>query len=85
MGGGSVSWSLAGSNARDVLAKGMTLDLDPQRFRAGDCARSLLARVPVLLHRPGDALVYEVTAARSYAEHVRNWLEDAALEYTATP
>ena len=85
VGAGSVTWSLAGSNARDVLAKGMTLDLDPERFRAGSCARSLLARVPVLLHRPGYALVYEVTVARSYAEHARDWLEDAALEYGRDP
>ena len=54
VGAGSVTWSLTGPMARDLLAKGMTLDLDPERFRAGCCARSLLARVPVLLHRPGD-------------------------------
>ena len=59
----------------------MTLDLDPTRFRAAHCARSLLARIPVLLHRPGDDAVYEVTVARSYSEHALDWLRDAALEY----
>ena len=85
VGDGLVTLSVSGPRAADVLAKGMTLDLDPARFRAGDCARSLLARVPVLLFRPGDALVYEVTVARSYADHARDWLEDAALEYGGTP
>lgn len=84
VGAGGVTWSLTGPGARDLLAKGMTLDLDPERFRAECCARSLLARVSVLLHRPGDGPVYELTVPRSYAEHAREWLEDAALEYAVT-
>ena len=83
VGDGSVAFSVSGPKAADVLAKGMTLDLDPTRFRAGHCARSLLARIPVLLYRPGDDLVFEVTVARSYSEHALDWLEDAALEYGA--
>ena len=81
VGDGSVAVSVSGPRAADVLAKGMTLDLDPARFRAGHCARSLLARIPVLLHRPGDDVIYEVTAARSYSEYALDWLHDAALEY----
>ncbi len=81
VGDGSVAFSVSGPRAADVLAKGMTLDLDPARFRAAHCARSLLARIPVLLHRPGDDAVYEVTVARSYSEHALDWLRDAALEY----
>ena len=83
VGDGHVTLSLSGPRAADTLAKGMTLDLDPERFRAGHCARSLLGGVPVLLHRPGDALLYEVTVPRSYADYARDWLEDAALEYAA--
>ena len=81
IGDGSVTFSVSGRRAPDLLAKGMTLDLDPDRFPAGGCARSLLARVPVLLHRPGGVLAYELTVARSYSDHARLWLEDAALEY----
>ena len=82
VGDGSVTLSLSGPRAADVLAKGMTLDLDPDRFPAHRCARSLLARAAVLLHRPGDGLVYEITAARSFSEYVLHWLGDAAFEYT---
>ena len=85
IGDGGVGFSVSGPRAGDVLAKGMTLDLDPDRFPAGGCARSLLARIPVLLHRPGGGLAYEVTVARSYSEHARLWLEDAALEYGQSP
>ena len=85
VGDGHVTLSLSGPRAADVLAKGMTLDLHPDRFGPGSCARSLLGRVPARLHRPGDALLYEVTVPRSYAEFARDWLEDAALEYADTP
>ena len=81
VGDGYATLSLAGKRAADVLAKGMTLDLDPDRFLPGCCARSLLAKVPVLLHRPGDDLFYEVTVARSYSDYAWRWLDDAALEY----
>ena len=79
VGDGSVTFALAGPRAPDVLAKGMTLDLD--RLGAGSCARSLLAKVPVLLHRPAGGAGWEVTVARSFAGYARRWLEDAALEY----
>lgn len=85
VGDGSVAFALSGPRAADVLAKGMTLDLAPDRFRAGCCARSLLARVPVLLYRPGQAAVYEITVARSFSDYALRWLDDAALEYRRTP
>ena len=84
VGDGNVTLSLSGPRAVDVLAKGMTLDLDPDRFRARVCARGLLARVPVLLHRPGDDLLYEVAVARSFSDYALHWLTDAAFEYTRT-
>ena len=82
VGDGNDTLSVAGPRAVDVLAKGMTLDLDPNRFPARCCARSLLARAPVLLHRPGDGLVYEITVARSFSDYALHWLRDAAFEYT---
>jgi len=73
--------SLSGSRAPDVLAKGMTLDLDPTRFRPGACARSLLAKATVTLHRPANDIAYEITVGRSFADYAWRWLQDAALEY----
>ena len=78
----SLTFRLAGPSAADVLAKGMTLDLDPAVFGAGVCARSLLARSAVLLHRPAIEDVYEITVARSFSDYVHRWLGDAMLEYS---
>ena len=78
----SITYRIAGPRAADVLAKGMTLDLDATVFTAGACARSLLGRSAVLLHRPGPENVYEITVTRSFADYVRSWLEDAMLEYS---
>ncbi len=76
-----VTFALSGPRAADVLAKGMTLDLDPDVFAPGQCARSLLAKAAVLVHRPGEELLYEITVARSFSDYAERWLEDAAAEY----
>lgn len=72
---------LAGPEARRVLGKGCSLDLDPVAFAAGRCAQSALARAQMLLHQISDAPCYHVYAGRSYADYVFRWLEDAAGEY----
>lgn len=81
VGDAHITLSLSGPKAAEVLAKGMTLDLDPDHFPAGCCARSLLAKAPVLLHRPGVDVLYEITVTRSFADYVSLWLRDAAIEY----
>jgi len=81
LGNAATTLSLAGPRAPDVLAKGMTLDLDPARFLPGHCARSLLAKATVILHRPTEEIAYEITVGRSFADYAWRWLQDAALEY----
>jgi sarcosine oxidase subunit gamma len=78
--------SVAGANALDVLMKGCGIDLDPAVFVPGRCAQSLLARASVILHRladdPGDGVArVEIYVARSFAEYLWAWIEDAASEY----
>lgn len=82
VGDASTTLLLEGRRAADVLAKGMTLDLHPGVFRPGHCARSLLAKIGVLLHRPGDQDGFEITVARSFSDYAWRWLEDATLEYS---
>jgi sarcosine oxidase subunit gamma len=67
----------------DLLAKGCGLDLHPRAFGPGACAQTLLARIPVILHRPGHEADIDVYVPRSFAEHLRTWLTDAALEFLA--
>jgi sarcosine oxidase subunit gamma len=78
--------ALAGTRARDVLAKGCTIDLHPGAFGAESVVRTRLAKTGVILHRTSDAPspqapTYEVYVHRSFADYAWRWLEDASLEY----
>jgi sarcosine oxidase subunit gamma len=76
--------AIDGEHARDLLAKGCTLDLHPRVFRPGTCAQTLLAKAPVLIrHRP-DAPLFELIVRRSFADYLWRWLEEAAKEFGMT-
>ena len=77
---------LTGNKARDLLAKGCSLDLHPRVFPTGAVAQSLLAKADVILHRiepleGEDGPVFDVYVARSFADYLWGWLEDAVQEY----
>ena len=70
--------SMCSSQSR---AKGCPLDLHPDVFRPGDCARTRLAKANVLLHALDDAPTFHFTATRSFAEYLWRWLDDAGQEF----
>lgn len=77
---------ISGPRARDLLCKGMPLDLHPRTFPVGGCAQSHLAKAGVLLHLVADKgspedPTFELYVLRSFAEYLWLWLEDAAREY----
>ena len=72
---------LAGTHARDVLAKGCSLDLHPRRFQPGQCAQTLILRCGVILHQIDDRPSYDLLPPRSFAEYLWMWLIDAMAEY----
>lgn len=76
---------LSGPDARHVLMKGCSLDLDSVAFAAGRCAQSALARAHMLLFQVSDAPCYHLHIHRSFADYVYCWLEDAAAEYGLVP
>ena len=82
---GRVAFRVAGPSARDVLAKGCPLDLHPRAFPPGRCAQSLLAKASVLIHLVDDdperGPSFDVYVARSFAQYLWTWLEDAGREY----
>jgi sarcosine oxidase, subunit gamma len=82
---GRVAFAFNGPSARDVLAKGCPLDLHPRSFTSGSCAQTLLAKAPVLIHLveddPAAGPAFEVYVARSFAQYLWAWLEDAGREY----
>jgi sarcosine oxidase subunit gamma len=79
--GGQTVVVLRGNAVRDLLAKGCPLDLDPRIFRIGACAQSHLGKVPVLIRPLDPGPAFEIVVRRSFADHFRLWLEDAAVEY----
>ena len=72
---------LAGTNARDVLAKGCTVDIHPRVFRCGQCAQTRVAKAGVILLPVDEAPVFDIIVRRSFAEYLAMWLADAAREY----
>lgn len=80
--------SVAGPAARDVLAHGCSLDLDPARFTPGSCAQTRLALANVVLIASSEQTAEFVTEPRflilvraSFARYLAAWLLDAATEY----
>lgn len=67
-----------GAAARDVLSRGIALDLHPGAFPCDACALTGLQDTPVLLHRVA-AERYELYVLRTYAGWIWEWLTDAAL------
>lgn len=72
---------LSGPRARDVLAKGLAIDLDPQVFPAGSAATSTLSHMGVLVWRESEAESFDVVLFRSVAGSFWHWLSASASEY----
>jgi heterotetrameric sarcosine oxidase gamma subunit len=72
--------SVDGLAARDVLAKGLPIDLHESAFKPGMFAASGIHHTPVLLHcLERDA--FHLYAMRTFAADIWDWLTDAAAEY----
>lgn len=70
-----------GPRARDLLQKGVPLDLHPREFQTGHCAQSHIAGANITLRQLDDAPSYEVLVLNSFTEHLWLWMESAAREY----
>lgn len=78
VGGGMVALWVSGPATREVLAKGCPLDLHPDAFPVGACARSVLAKAGIFLSLHDDTPTFLVVVARSYADYLARWLRQAA-------
>ena len=75
---------LTGPRARDVLAKGCSIDLHPRVFRRGSSAQTTLGLAGIILLALSDTGDdYLVLVRSSFAGYLADWLLDAALEFTA--
>jgi methylglutamate dehydrogenase subunit D len=72
---------LRGPKAREVLAKGIAIDLHPRAFKPGDVALTLASHVGVQLWQVDDTPTYEIAVARSLAKSLWAWLSASAAEF----
>jgi methylglutamate dehydrogenase subunit D len=72
---------ISGPRARDVLAKGMPIDLHPRAFKANGVAITHASHIGVILWQAGPEPTYEIAMFRSFADSFTHWLTDAAAEY----
>jgi methylglutamate dehydrogenase subunit D len=78
---GRVVLRLRGDRVRDVLAKGVPLDLHPTRFRTGDVASTLVAHIGVQIEQLDDQPTFQLMAFRSLAGSLWSWLTKSAAEF----
>lgn len=78
--GGNVAVHLTGGCARDLLAKGCTLDLHPAVFGVGACAQSGLGKANVLIGMLDGTPTFEIIVRRSFADYLEGWLRHAGRD-----
>ncbi|MBK7903376.1 MAG: sarcosine oxidase, gamma subunit [Proteobacteria bacterium] len=79
--GSRVLLELRGPRARDVLAKGMSIDLHPRAFRTGDVAVTTASHLAVHLWQVADEPVYRLLVVRTWFDSLWRWLAASAAEY----
>lgn len=72
---------VAGPQVRAVLAKGLPIDLHPDRFRTGDVAITAVGHVGVHLRQTAEAPIYRLAVVRSYFGSFWHWLASSAAEF----
>jgi sarcosine oxidase subunit gamma len=72
---------ISGARARDVMAKGCSLDLHSRVFKPGDAATTAVALIDCQLWQIDDAPSYDLAVPSSFAESFWSWLAASAAEF----
>ena len=80
-GDGRLMLEVSGPRARDALAKGIPIDLDPAAFKVGDVAHTSASLVGLQIALVDPAPTFEIVSARSTAGSLWSWLFASAAEY----
>jgi methylglutamate dehydrogenase subunit D len=78
---GRVILTVSGARARDALAKGIAVDLDPVAFKIGDLAQTSASHIGLQIALIDTAPTFEIVSARSTAGSLWAWLTASAAEY----
>jgi len=79
--GGRTVLRLSGPRARDVLAKGLPIDLDPRVFPLGSAATSTISLMGVQLWQTDHTRSYDIAIFRSVSASFWRWLTASAAEF----
>jgi sarcosine oxidase subunit gamma len=79
--GGRTVLRLSGPRARDVLARGLPIDLDPRVFPLGSAATSTISLMGVQLWQTDDTRSYDIAIFRSVSASFWRWLTSSAGEF----
>lgn len=72
---------LKGPCARDVLAKGLAIDLDPSAFPSDAAVTSTISHMGVQLWQADGPETYDIAFFRSVADSFWSWLGASAAEF----
>ena len=72
---------IAGPRARDLLAKGCSVDLHPAEFGPGRTAVTVIAHINVQIWQTDERPTFEVAVARSFAPSLWRFLAASADEF----
>jgi sarcosine oxidase subunit gamma len=72
---------IAGLRARDVLAKGCSIDLHPAEFPSGSAAATQVDHIACQLWQIDTTPDYELMVGRSLAKSLWSWLTASAAEF----
>jgi sarcosine oxidase subunit gamma len=73
--------TVAGPRARELLAKGTSIDLHPRVFGPGRCVQAGFAGANIILRQTEETPTFEIFVLNSFADHVWAWLEGACREF----
>jgi sarcosine oxidase subunit gamma len=79
--GGRTVLRIKGSRAREVLAKGLPIDLHPRSFAPGSAATSTISLMGVQLWQVDDLPTYDIAVFRSLSESFWRWFTASAAEF----
>jgi sarcosine oxidase subunit gamma len=73
--------SIKGPEIREMLTRGVTLDLDARVFGPGDAAATAIAHVDATLWQSGPGPVYRLLVPRGFAGSFWHWLDASAAPF----
>lgn len=72
-----IVFRVSGAESRGVLSQGTGIDLHSQTFNPGQCVRTSMGKMGVILHQLDSGEYYDIYALRSYADYLSGWLNAA--------